>query len=176
MNELSLRAITGAIYVALTLGAAFTGPFTTFLLFLPVCGVAAFELHRLYWISADHPPPFWSVLMALITMVALAMNSFQASFLGGYVIALVFLLLLVSIAWMLLSGARDPAGELGGLLLVVKRTRPMGVLVVFPVMVGVLLVHLFVMPSTLPVALIVWAILGWLIYEYRDRYLALMGK
>ncbi|MCE2833689.1 MAG: DoxX family membrane protein [Chitinophagaceae bacterium] len=65
---------------------------------------------------------------------------------------------------------------IGGLLLVVKRTRPMGVLVVFPVMVGVLLVHLFVMPSTLPVALIVWAILGWLIYEYRDRYLALMGK
>lgn len=65
---------------------------------------------------------------------------------------------------------------IGGLLLVVKRTRPMGVLVVFPVMVGVLLVHLFVMPATLPVALIVWAILGWLIYDYRDRYLALMGK
>lgn len=65
---------------------------------------------------------------------------------------------------------------IGGLLLLMKRTRPMGVLVVFPVMVGVLLVHLFVMPSTLPVALVVWAILGWLIYEYRDKYLALMGK
>lgn len=64
----------------------------------------------------------------------------------------------------------------GGLLLLMKRTRPMGVLVVFPVMVGVLLVHLFVMPSTLPAALIVWAILGWLIYDYRDKYLALMGK
>lgn len=119
MKELSLRAITGVVYVALTLGAAFTGPFTTFLLFLPVCGVAAFELHRLYWISADHPPPFWSVMMAMVTMVALAMNSFQTQFLGGYVIALVFLLLLVSITWMLLSGARDPAGELGGFLLVV---------------------------------------------------------
>lgn len=65
---------------------------------------------------------------------------------------------------------------IGGMLLLMKRTRPMGVLVVFPVMVGVLLVHLFVMPSTLPVALVVWAILGWLIYEYRDKYLALMGK
>ena len=65
---------------------------------------------------------------------------------------------------------------IGGLLLLLKRTRPMGVLVVFPVMVGVLLVHLFVMPQGVAIALVVWAILGWLIYEYRDKYLALMGK
>jgi uncharacterized membrane protein YphA (DoxX/SURF4 family) len=65
---------------------------------------------------------------------------------------------------------------IGGLLLLVKRTRPMGVLVVFPVMVGVLLVHLFVMTQGLPIALVIWAILGWLIYEYRDKYLVLMGK
>lgn len=65
---------------------------------------------------------------------------------------------------------------IGGLLLLLKRTRPMGVLVVFPVMVGVLLVHLFVMTQGLPIALVIWAILGWLIYEFRDKYLALMGK
>ena len=65
---------------------------------------------------------------------------------------------------------------IGGLLLLMKRTRPMGVLVVFPVMVGVLLVHLFVMTQGLPIALVIWAILGWLIYEYRDKYLVLMGK
>ena len=65
---------------------------------------------------------------------------------------------------------------IGGLLLLVKRTRPMGVLVVFPIMVGVLLVHLFVMTQGLPIALVIWAILGWLIYEYRDKYLVLMGK
>lgn len=65
---------------------------------------------------------------------------------------------------------------IGGLLLLLKRTRPMGVLVVFPVMVGVLLVHLFVMTDGLPIALVIWAILGWLIYEYRDKYMMLLGK
>ncbi len=65
---------------------------------------------------------------------------------------------------------------IGGLLLVVRRTRPLGVIVVFPVMVGVLLVHLFVMTQGLPIALVIWALLGWMIYEYRDKYLALMAK
>jgi uncharacterized membrane protein YphA (DoxX/SURF4 family) len=65
---------------------------------------------------------------------------------------------------------------IGGLLLVVRRTRPLGVIVVFPVMVGVLLVHLFVMTQGLPIALVIWAMLGWMIYEYRDKYLALMAK
>jgi putative oxidoreductase len=65
---------------------------------------------------------------------------------------------------------------IGGLLLLLKRTRPMGVLVIFPVMVGILLVHLFVMPEGLPIALVLWGILAWLIYENRDKYLMLIGK
>jgi hypothetical protein len=32
------------------------------------------------------------------------------------------------------------------------------------------------MTQGLPIALVIWAILGWLIYEYRDKYLVLMGK
>lgn len=64
----------------------------------------------------------------------------------------------------------------GGLLLLFSSTRPMGVLVVFPVMAGVLLMHLFVMPGGLPIALVIWAILAWLIYEYREKYLNLIGK
>jgi hypothetical protein len=48
MKDWGSRAMTGAVYVALTLGAAFSGPFTTFLLFLPVCGMAAYDpLHLL---------------------------------------------------------------------------------------------------------------------------------
>ena len=36
MKELGVRAATGAVYVLLTLGAAWAGPVTTFLLYLPV--------------------------------------------------------------------------------------------------------------------------------------------
>jgi phosphatidate cytidylyltransferase len=119
MNELITRAITGTVYVGLTLGAAYSGPFTTFLLFLPVCGVAAYELHQLYWSDEHAPPPFWSVLVALITMVVISMSAFQPQFIWGYAIAFIFLLLLVSITWMLLSGSPDPASELGGIVLII---------------------------------------------------------
>lgn len=47
MNELATRAATGAVYVALTLGAAWAGPVTTALLFLPVTLLAAREMQRL---------------------------------------------------------------------------------------------------------------------------------
>jgi phosphatidate cytidylyltransferase len=105
--------------VALTLGAAYSGPFTTFLLFLPVCGVAASELHQLYWNKEQSPPTFWSVLVALITMVVISMSAFQPQFVWGYAIAFIFLLVLVTITWMLLVGSKDPATELSGILLII---------------------------------------------------------
>ena len=63
---------------------------------------------------------------------------------------------------------------LGGILIVFPKTRALGALVIFPVMVGVLLTHIFVAPSGLPVALVIWAILVWIIYENREKYLQLM--
>lgn len=59
----------------------------------------------------------------------------------------------------------------GGLLILFYKTRALGALVVFPVMVGVLLTHIFVAPSGLPVAVIIWLILLWIIWEYRRNYL-----
>lgn len=63
------------------------------------------------------------------------------------------------------------AEVLGGLLILFPRTRALGVLVVFPVMVGVLLTHIFTAPEGLPVALVIWAILLWIIYDNREKYL-----
>lgn len=63
---------------------------------------------------------------------------------------------------------------IGGLLILFSRTRALGVLVVFPVMVGVLLTHIFVAPSGLPIALIIWAVIIWIIYENRDKYFQLL--
>lgn len=66
-------------------------------------------------------------------------------------------------------------GELvGGILILFPKTRALGALVVFPVMVGVLLTHIFVAPDGLLIALVIWAILLWIIYENREKYLYLL--
>lgn len=66
------------------------------------------------------------------------------------------------------------AEVLGGLLILFPKTRALGVLVVFPVMTGVLLTHIFTAPEGLPVALVIWAILLWIIYDNREKYLPLI--
>lgn len=63
---------------------------------------------------------------------------------------------------------------LGGILIVFPKTRALGALVIFPVMVGVLLTHIFVAPSGLPIALVIWAVLIWIIYENREKYIQLL--
>lgn len=63
---------------------------------------------------------------------------------------------------------------IGGILIVFPKTRALGALIVFPVMVGVLLVHVFVAPGGLIIALVIWAILGWIIYDNRAKYLPII--
>jgi putative oxidoreductase len=79
---------------------------------------------------------------------------------------------LVEIEWLMpLIGFAE---ILGGILIAFPKTRALGALVVFPVMVGVLLTHIFVAPSGLPIALVIWAILLWIIYENREKYLQIL--
>jgi len=65
---------------------------------------------------------------------------------------------------------------IGGLLLIFPKTRALGALIVFPVMVGVLLTHIFVAPAGLPIALALWAILLWILFENRRKYTPLIGN
>lgn len=58
----------------------------------------------------------------------------------------------------------------GGALVIFPKTRALGALIVFPVMVGVLLTHVFVDPSQLIIAIVIWIILLWIIYDNRERY------
>jgi putative oxidoreductase len=75
---------------------------------------------------------------------------------------------ILEIAWLMpLIGFAE---IVGGLLILFPKTRALGTLVVFPVMVGVLLTHIFVAPSGLPIAIVIWAILIWIIYENKDKY------
>lgn len=62
----------------------------------------------------------------------------------------------------------------GGVLLLFGRTRALGVLVLFPVVVGILLTHIFVDTSGLPIALVIAAVIGWLIYDNRAKYLPIV--
>lgn len=77
------------------------------------------------------------------------------------------------IAWLIpLIGIAE---ILGGLLLLFPRTRALGVLVVFPVMVGILLTHIFVAPEGLFLAVFLWAVLLWIIFEYKKKYYPLIS-
>jgi putative oxidoreductase len=67
------------------------------------------------------------------------------------------------------------AAELiGGLMILLPKTRALGALIIVPVMVGVLLTNIFVVPSGLPIALVIWAILLWIIWENRNQYLPIV--
>lgn len=114
MNELALRAVTGAIYVALTLGGAFAGPFTTSLLFLPVCVIAAGEMHRLIWGPEEGPPVFWSMIMAGSMYVATTIGYFEPGWDISYTGVWALLMLLVSATWLMMRSGPSPASEVGG--------------------------------------------------------------
>lgn len=117
MRELSTRAVTGVIYVAVTLLAAWFGPFTTTLIFLPVCMLGARELHRLALPGQNGAVQAWYMLVAGAMHVAVAAVAFPGPWHPGFTIAVAFLLLLLSIAWLLLRGPRNPFTELGALVL-----------------------------------------------------------
>jgi putative oxidoreductase len=63
---------------------------------------------------------------------------------------------------------------IGGLLIIIPKTRALGAIIVFPAMVGILLNHLLVDRSGLIMAVVLMAILGWVIYDNREKYLPMI--
>ncbi len=59
---------------------------------------------------------------------------------------------------------------IGGVLFMIPRTRALGALVIFPIMVGILLTHIIVEPSGLLIALVLWVVLLWAMWENREKY------
>lgn len=79
---------------------------------------------------------------------------------------------MMEISWLLPLIA--VAEIIGGLLVIIPRTRALGALIIFPIMVGILLTHLFVDTSNVAVALVLAGILGWMMYENKERYLPII--
>ena len=79
---------------------------------------------------------------------------------------------LMEIAWLMPLVAI--AEIIAGMLIMFTKTRALGALVIFPIMVGILLTHIFVDTSTLIIAIVMSVILGWIMYENREKYLGLL--
>jgi uncharacterized membrane protein YphA (DoxX/SURF4 family) len=63
---------------------------------------------------------------------------------------------------------------IGGILIVIPKTRALGAIIVLPAMVGILLNHIYVDRSGLIMAVILAAILGWVIYDNKEKYLPMI--
>jgi uncharacterized membrane protein YphA (DoxX/SURF4 family) len=62
----------------------------------------------------------------------------------------------------------------GGILFIIPRTRALGALIIAPVMVGIFLTNIVQDTSGLPIVIILGAILIWIMYESRAKYLPLI--
>jgi uncharacterized membrane protein YphA (DoxX/SURF4 family) len=62
----------------------------------------------------------------------------------------------------------------GGVLFITNKFRALGAIIIFPVLVGILLTHIIIAPSGLPIALILLGIEMWVIIENREKYLPMV--
>jgi putative oxidoreductase len=60
---------------------------------------------------------------------------------------------------------------IGGVLVITNKYRALGAIMIFPVMIGILLTHIFNVPSGLPIALVLMAINVWILIENRQKYM-----
>lgn len=63
---------------------------------------------------------------------------------------------------------------IGGIFVIIPRTRALGALIIFPIMVGILLTHIFQDQTSLPIAITLAAILIWVMFENRAKYFSLI--
>lgn len=63
---------------------------------------------------------------------------------------------------------------IGGLLFMITRYRALGAIVIFPVMIGIILTHLFIERSGLVIAVVLLLINLWIIIENWDKYLPMI--
>ena len=58
----------------------------------------------------------------------------------------------------------------GGVLVIIPKTRALGAIIIFPIMIGIVLMHVVSDPEGLPMALAFFAVNIWVIIEDRHKY------
>ena len=79
----------------------------------------------------------------------------------------------IQVSWLLPLIA--VAEIIGGVLVIFKKTRALGAIIIFPVMVGILLTHFINAPSGLLIPLVLFAVHLWILFENRDKYLPMIN-
>lgn len=79
---------------------------------------------------------------------------------------------LMSISWLMPLVAIVEI--IGGVLFIIPKFRALGAIVIFPIMVGIVLIHTINEPSGLPMALVLLLINLWVIFENREKYLPMI--
>lgn len=64
----------------------------------------------------------------------------------------------------------------GGILFTIPKFRALGAIILFPIIVGIVLLHSINAPSGLPMALIIFGIILWSMYENRAKYLPMIEE
>jgi uncharacterized membrane protein YphA (DoxX/SURF4 family) len=64
---------------------------------------------------------------------------------------------------------------IGGILFILPKTRALGAIVIFPIMVGILLTHIVNAPLGLPIAVALFIINIWIMLENKDKYSQLIN-
>lgn len=67
------------------------------------------------------------------------------------------------------------AEVLGGVLIAIPKFRALGAIVIFPIMIGIIVHHIVHDPSTIGIALGMFAINLWVIFDNKDRYMHLIA-
>jgi uncharacterized membrane protein YphA (DoxX/SURF4 family) len=62
----------------------------------------------------------------------------------------------------------------GGLLLIIPRTRALGAIIIVPILTGIVLANINVAPSALPIAFAMVAVVLWVIVDNREKYLPMV--
>lgn len=80
----------------------------------------------------------------------------------------------MQIGWLMpLVGAAE---IVGGLLIIFRKTRALGALICFPVMVGIVLTNTVTDTSGFPIAAVFSILLIWIMYDNRAKYMPLIGE
>lgn len=81
---------------------------------------------------------------------------------------------IMEIGWLMpLIGVAE---VVGGLLIIFPKTRALGAIIVFPVMVGIVLTNTVTEPSGFPLAAVFTVVLLWIIYDNRAKYLPMINE
>ncbi len=115
LNEFTKRTLTGAAYVALTLGAAVSGPWTTFMLFLPVCVIGAREWHRLYHVPGESDPgEVRTMAIAGLVYIAAGLNLLLPIVSSAHANALGCIALMLCVFDLMKRSIQEPAKAFAG--------------------------------------------------------------